>query len=91
MSTRRRNGWTKRQDADGALDYTTVVRRQEGQTVPVPVALDFEGDRQNRDALLVDHGRIRPDPEQPRRTMDRDGLRELASSIIEHGMLQPIM
>ncbi len=93
MTTKKARGWTKRQDgSDGAaLDYTTAVRRQEGQTVPVPVALDPDGDRVNRDALLVDHGRIRPDPEQPRHTMDREGLRELASSIIEHGMLQPLV
>ncbi|CAA9574437.1 MAG: Chromosome (plasmid) partitioning protein ParB [uncultured Thermomicrobiales bacterium] len=93
MTTKKARGWTKRQDgSDGAaLDYTTVVRRQEGQTVPVPVALDPDGDRVNRDALLVDHGRIRPDPEQPRHTMDREGLRELASSIIEHGLLQPLV
>jgi len=83
----------KRQDdADGAaLDYSSVVIRQHGQTVPVPVPLDPDGDRVNRDALLVDHGRIRPDPEQPRKTMDRAALLELAGSILEHGLLQPLV
>ncbi|MDP9373406.1 MAG: ParB/RepB/Spo0J family partition protein [Chloroflexota bacterium] len=93
MTSRKPRGWTKRQDSadDAALDYSSVVRRQEGQTVPVPVALDSDGDRVNRDALLVDHGRIRPDPEQPRKTMDRAALLELAGSILEHGLLQPLV
>ncbi len=93
MTGRKPRGWTKRQDGadSAALDYSSVIRRQEGQTVPVPVALDPDGDRVNRDALLVDHGRIRPDPEQPRKTMDRAALLELAGSILEHGLLQPLV
>jgi len=34
---------------------------------------------------------IEPNPEQPRRTFDADELRELAASIREHGVLQPIL
>jgi ParB family chromosome partitioning protein len=34
---------------------------------------------------------IRPNPYQPRRHMDDDGLRELAVSIREHGVLQPVL
>lgn len=33
---------------------------------------------------------IRPDPNQPRRTMDPQGLQDLADSIRENGVLQPI-
>ncbi len=33
---------------------------------------------------------IEPDPEQPRKTFDDETLGELASSIAEHGLLQPI-
>lgn len=33
---------------------------------------------------------IRPNPYQPRRTFDEEGLRELASSIQRHGILQPL-
>ncbi len=33
---------------------------------------------------------IRPNPYQPRRTFDDEGLRELASSIRRHGILQPL-
>lgn len=34
---------------------------------------------------------IIPDPNQPRRQFDEDGLAELASSIAQHGILQPIV
>ena len=33
---------------------------------------------------------IRPNPRQPRRLFDDGGLRELASSIRRHGILQPL-
>lgn len=35
--------------------------------------------------------RIEPNPEQPRLTFDEETLNELAASIIEHGVLQPIL
>jgi ParB family chromosome partitioning protein len=34
---------------------------------------------------------ITPDPDQPRKSMDEQGLRELADSILTHGVLQPIL
>ena len=33
---------------------------------------------------------IEPDPGQPRKTFDQETLGELAASIAEHGLLQPI-
>ena len=33
---------------------------------------------------------IEPDPNQPRKTFDESSLAELAASIAEHGLLQPI-
>jgi ParB family chromosome partitioning protein len=35
--------------------------------------------------------RISPNPHQPRRRMDESGLEELAASIREHGVLQPVL
>jgi len=40
------------------------------------------------DVLLA---RLRPNPYQPRRHMDDEGLQELAASIREHGVLQPVL
>jgi ParB family transcriptional regulator, chromosome partitioning protein len=35
--------------------------------------------------------RIDPSPDQPRLALDKDGLNELAASVREHGVLQPIL
>jgi ParB family chromosome partitioning protein len=34
---------------------------------------------------------IRPDPDQPRKTFDQDALQDLANSIEQHGLVQPIV
>ena len=40
--------------------------------------------------LLLPPELIRPNPAQPRRRFDREGLEELAASIAQHGLLQPL-
>ena len=40
--------------------------------------------------LMLPPERIRPNPGQPRRQFDRAGLEELAASIAQHGLLQPL-
>lgn len=35
-------------------------------------------------------GKIKPDPEQPRKTFNKDALQQLSESIENHGVLQPI-
>ena len=49
--------------------------------------------RPTSDAAIVEVplDRIRPNPYQPRRHMDDAGLEELAASIREHGILQPVL
>ena len=39
----------------------------------------------------IEVARIRPNPNQPRQHFDEDALKELAESIAEHGVLQPIL
>ncbi|MDE3076832.1 MAG: ParB/RepB/Spo0J family partition protein [Chloroflexota bacterium] len=41
--------------------------------------------------LHVAPGQIRPNPHQPRQQFDNAALRELADSITEHGLLQPLI
>jgi ParB family transcriptional regulator, chromosome partitioning protein len=41
--------------------------------------------------LMVEIGRIEPNPLQPRRQFDADLLEELADSIREHGIIQPLV
>lgn len=44
-----------------------------------------------RPDLVVPVERIRPNPNQPRRTFAEDALNELASSIVERGIIQPLI
>lgn len=59
---------------------------------------DAGGDAQNiysevrRESVFnIDVGKIKPNPHQPRQAMDENNLRELAESIKEHGILQPLV
>lgn len=45
----------------------------------------------NDNALVIPLSLVQPDPEQPRRTFDEASLAELAESIREHGVLQPLI
>jgi ParB family chromosome partitioning protein len=44
-----------------------------------------------RRMFLVELTKIRPNPDQPRKTFDEESLEELAQSIQKHGQLQPIV
>lgn len=44
-----------------------------------------------KEAKLIDFENIRPNPNQPRKTFYPESLHELAESIREHGLLQPII
>lgn len=48
-------------------------------------------DGQSSDLRQIKIDQIVPDPDQPRRKFDQDELQELAASIAEHGVLQPII
>ena len=49
-------------------------------------------DADDRDGVqLIDHDRIDPDPDQPRRHFDEAALDELARSIAARGLIQPIV
>lgn len=43
------------------------------------------------DSKLIKISEIRPNPYQPRKDFDNDGLKELADSIKEHGVFNPIL
>ncbi len=49
------------------------------------------GSRTLREARLIDLSLIRASPSQPRQSFDAESLQELAGSIREHGLLQPIL
>jgi len=56
--------------------------------MPPPAAIISNSDKQHR---AVDIGSIVPNRLQPRTIFDEDKLRELASSIKEYGVLQPVI
>jgi ParB family transcriptional regulator, chromosome partitioning protein len=66
---------------------------EERELSPAIVSL-LSNDRQGRPrggVRNVDVDRITPNPEQPRLALDATSLEELAASIREHGVLQPIL
>ncbi len=76
-------------------DFRAVAARrlsEDRELSPAIVSLvssDSVGRRGGVKFIPVD--RIEPNPEQPRMVFDADALRELAGSIREHGVLQPIL
>jgi ParB family transcriptional regulator, chromosome partitioning protein len=49
----------------------------------------YAGCTRIKDALAIELGRIVPDPSQPRKEFDEEGLGELAASLKDRGQLQP--
>lgn len=49
-----------------------------------------EGTKGLAGARIIQISRIKSDPNQPRKNLDKNSLKELADSIKEHGLLQPI-
>jgi ParB family chromosome partitioning protein len=63
-----------------------------------PVARPVEHPKKEREpqktaeaVYYIEVAKIHPNPDQPRKTFDEDALRELAASIREFGLLQPIV
>jgi ParB family chromosome partitioning protein len=63
--------------ADVSAQQEAALRRQAGT-------------KKDKDALVIQHGRIVPDPDQPRREFDPEELQRLADSLKARGQLQPI-
>ena len=71
-----------------------VSRRlsEERELSPAIISLlSPEGTTKSHGVRNVPIDRIDPNPEQPRLTFDEESLKELAASITEHGVLQPIL
>ena len=47
--------------------------------------------KKNNEIVELPLSELRPNPYQPRKIFDNDALNELASSIKEHGVFQPII
>ncbi|HEY8692938.1 MAG TPA: ParB N-terminal domain-containing protein, partial [Chloroflexota bacterium] len=62
-----------------------------GLSALIPEAKPSASDAQPAGLLEVAPGQIRPNPRQPRRRFEETALQELAASIVEHGLLQPLI
>ena len=72
----------------------TAARRlsEEGELSPAIVSLlSPDGDKRSVGVRNVPIDRVDPSPDQPRLAMDQDSLDDLAASVREHGILQPIL
>lgn len=67
-------------------DMLAPVTRQESQ--PAPVAEGLRPAKEGLQHLPLD--RVQVDPNQPRKQWDEDALRDMAGSILQYGILQPV-
>ena len=78
-------------------DFTQLIQ-EDMSTVPTLNETREDGSERRRiqdtkrlkGARLIPIDRIRPDPDQPRKTFGKESLQDLVDSIREHGILQPI-
>lgn len=66
-----------------------VLGRGLQSLIPLPIGSDAEGEGALPEYVAVDQ--VKPSPEQMRRQFAEEPLRELADSIRQHGMLQPVL
>jgi len=79
--------------------FTFKTPASEDQRDAAPAAVDLQilrktvddGVRELEGARTIALDRLRPDPTQPRREFERQGLEELAESIRREGVLQPLL
>jgi ParB family chromosome partitioning protein len=80
---------------DQPLDLSADLSASEIPSEPTPPTSEAEQGEgsavQDERLLLLELDAVLPNPRQPRRHFDPDGLEELASSIREVGVLQPVL
>ncbi len=76
-------------------DFRAAAARRLSEDRELPPAivslLSPDGPTRSIGVRIVHIDRIEPNPEQPRMVFEQDALDELAASIREHGVLQPIL
>ncbi|NDL68078.1 ParB/RepB/Spo0J family partition protein [Anaerotalea alkaliphila] len=72
----------------------SIKRRGLGQGLSALMGEDLESSirvEQNKDVYQVDIASVEPNPDQPRQSFNEDALQELADSIRQYGVLQPLL
>ncbi len=57
----------------------------------IPAATDIKPQLQKENVFYVEINKVRPNPAQPRRDFDIEGIKELSKSIRKYGVLQPLL
>ncbi len=61
------------------------------KTATVPAGDNLKVELQPGESMRVPYAKVRPDPNQPRKTFNEAALKELADSIAQQGILQPLI
>ena len=72
------------------LDSLIPKTESKAKTVEAPVAKKTSSEHA-ADAVMMDIKKVEPNREQPRKTFGEDALNELAESIKQYGVLQPLL
>lgn len=72
------------------LDSLIPKTESKATTVEAPVAKKTSSEH-TADAVMMDIKKVEPNREQPRKTFGEDALNELAESIKQYGVLQPLL
>lgn len=75
---------SRSRDLGAALKNRVVVAER-------PHIAETPGERAMPQAKMLAVSRVRPNPEQPRKHFDPEGMEELAASIRERGIMQPLV
>jgi len=67
------------------------LRRPEGVGAPTKAPGEKKERKADEAIYYIEVSKVRPNPDQPRREFNEESLRELAASIREFGLLQPII
>ena len=76
-----------------------MTRSKQPSLFPALLPTDEATPREKKEAgrpsapkiALIDLNLVRPNPAEPRKTLNEEGLRQLADSIRRHGLLNPIL
>lgn len=76
----------------GNQDYSVMTRKKMMTPLSSKLGKDiFFGTSEDLPRIIeIDLSNINPNPDQPRKTFNQESLRELATTIEKHGLIQPI-
>lgn len=80
----------KKEKIDPA-EETKIEPIEQNNSMPEPLGFDSDLGPIKEAVYLIETEKIKPNPHQPRRAFDETTLKELADSIREYGILQPLI